>query len=156
MLESTIRVNPFNSESLILIERNVIDQIHSFRQIEMASTEAGGILLGFRRGPHLHVTDLTLPSQNDKRTRTSFYRSAACHQKIALTRWLESNGTVGYLGEWHTHPQAKPTPSIVDIREWRVILSNEPQNMVFIIAGNDDINWIGIGRNMHIVEALAV
>lgn len=156
MLEYTLRLNPFDEESLILIEQHVIDQIRPFRQVEIASSEAGGILLGFRRGSHLHVTDLTLPGMEDKRTRTSFYRSAVTHQKIAMARWLESKGTMGYLGEWHTHPQQDPSPSTIDIREWRVILSNVPQNMVFVIAGNDDKSWIGIGRNKNIVETLPV
>ncbi len=156
MLECTLRLNPFDGEGLILIEQQVIDQIRSFRQIEIASSEAGGILLGFRRGSHLHVTDLTLPGAEDKRSRTAFYRSAASHQKIAMSRWLESNGTMGYLGEWHTHPQKHPSPSPIDIREWKVILSKQPQNMVFVIAGNDEKNWIGIGKNKNIAETLLV
>lgn len=156
MLECTLRLNPFGGEGLILIEQHVMDQIGPFRQVEIASSEAGGILLGFRRGSHLHVTDLTLPGSEDKRTRTSFYRSAVRHQKIAMSRWLESNGTMGYLGEWHTHPQRNPSPSPIDIREWKVILSNEPQHMVFVIAGNDDKNWIGVGGNHVVAETLSV
>jgi len=156
MLECTLRLNPFGGDGWILTEQHVMDQIRPFRQVEIASSEAGGILLGFRRGSHLHVTDLTLPGAEDKRSRTAFYRSAASHQKIAMTCWLESNGTMGYLGEWHTHPQKDPSPSTIDIREWRVILSSEPQNMVFVIAGNDDKSWIGIGRDQNIVETLPV
>ncbi len=37
---------------------------------------------------------------------------------MADRMWRDSGGTVRYLGEWHTHPEAHPAPSGTDRREW--------------------------------------
>ena len=148
------RVNPFDPEGLILVEQYVIDQIRPHLQLDVSRPEAGGILLGYRRGPHLHVTDLTLPISEDKATRTAFYRSASGHQEVATALWKQSNGKMDYLGEWHTHPQEHPFPSFIDTKEWRLILSRNRHYMVFFIAGNESSNWIGIGNGNQIAETM--
>ena len=43
----------------ILIEDSAWALLQPFRQSKAASTEAGGIFLGYRRGPHLHIVDAT-------------------------------------------------------------------------------------------------
>ncbi len=52
-----------------------------------------------------------------------------------------------YLGEWHTHPTAHPTPSYQDINNWKALLNNcktDSRILVFIILGTESIGfWIG-------------
>ena len=43
-----------------------------------------------------------------------FYRSFKIANKIINQAFQESNGTVLYLGEWHTHPVDNPIPSPTD------------------------------------------
>ena len=38
-----------------------------------------------------------------------------------MTLWEQSNELIGYLGEWHTHPQRIPYPSALDLRESKKI-----------------------------------
>jgi len=132
---------------LILIESEVMTTLGRYRQRSSNACEAGGILLGHRRGVHLHITEATEPTEHDIRTRTSFVRSQKVHQEVALEKWRVSEGTVDYLGEWHTHPELDPQPSSIDRREWKAICKLRGSlAMVFIIAGTTSDTWFGVGR----------
>lgn len=135
--------NPLG-EGRILIEGEVLAALDVYRQHKMADSEAGGLLLGYRRGPHLHITTCTRPFPTDKRTRTSFKRACAGHAEIANERWRTSEERMDYLGEWHSHPEAKASPSGIDLREWHKLLRNRSEALVFLIVGIDE-DWYGIG-----------
>jgi len=95
--------------------------LETFRQHVQANDtdcEAGGILLGSVHGAHIHIQQATVPTVWDKRFRYLFERMPLVHESIALTHWMASQGTVRYLGEWHTHPEDQPHPSGLDRSEW--------------------------------------
>ena len=51
--------------------------------------------------------------------------------------WEESDYRKMYLGEWHTHPEAIPSPSRIDICGWKSIAKkrqNTPWTL-FVILG---------------------
>lgn len=121
----------------LLMPGAVVNELDLFKQIRTDQFEAGGILLGLRRGPHLEVVAATQPMRGDKRTRTSFLRRDPEHFRIAEKIWRNSGGTIGYIGEWHTHPEPRPTPSGIDTSQWRRILFAEQQQTVFIIVGTE-------------------
>lgn len=123
----------------VLIPASVAEEINQFRQEGQFQHEAGGVLLGLRRGPHIEVVKVTTPMAGDIRTRTSFLRRDPRHFEIAQRLWRESNGTIGYVGEWHTHPEPWPSPSRVDTAEWRKVLRLEQRLTVFVIVGT--ANW---------------
>lgn len=134
-----------DDDGFILIEDQVIRTLDQYRQRLPDSPESGGILLGYRRERHLHVTDVTVPLKTDSRTRTRFYRSADPHQQAAHDRWCKSGGTMDYIGEWHTHPEICPSPSTIDTRGWKGICEARQVPMLFVIAGTQDCLWIGLG-----------
>lgn len=119
----------------ILVEAKVISLIDSYRQDRFFKKEAGGILLGYRRGLHIHVSDATRPQRKDVRTRFSFDRKDPHHQWYADELWNKSGGVVGYLGEWHTHPEQSPKPSSVDTGDWLRIVKAHDTSCVFVIGG---------------------
>lgn len=86
--------------------------------VQGEGAEAGGILLGTVHGKNMLVESATSPTPADKRKRFSFERLVAGHKEFALKRWTSTGGTVRYLGEWHTHPEDHPTPSLLDKSEW--------------------------------------
>lgn len=129
----------------ILLDHNVLRKIGRYRQIMHSHQEAGGLLIGYRRGPHLEIIDATVPLPKDKRKRTFFDRRDSGHEKYILRRWAQSEKTAGYLGEWHTHPQGTPSPSYLDISEWRKVIRRTRSPMVFIILGTNGM-WIGCGN----------
>ncbi|MBK0010759.1 Mov34/MPN/PAD-1 family protein [Stenotrophomonas sp. S41] len=129
----------------VLIQAEVIELIRGFCQHNAEAPESGGVLLGFRRGVHLHVTRATTPTVHDRCSRTSFERSSKGHQAAALQHWSSSAGTGDYLGEWHTHPQVHPSPSGTDLFEWKKILAGaSARQMIFLVVGIQTI-WAGVG-----------
>ena len=130
-----------HKSGLILIEENVVRILNNWRQIGRQS-EAGGILIGYRRPPHIHVIACTTPCKKDKRTRSGFMRQDPNHSVIAREHWKNSSGQAYYLGEWHTHPIGIPTPSSVDRKEWsKLRRSRLGSQLLFIIVGRSQ--WYG-------------
>lgn len=140
--------NPL-SEGLVLVEAEVLATLNAFRQRGSYDTEAGGLLLGFRRGAHLHVTACTKPFPTDVRTRISFNRAVTGHDRIAYERWLASDERMDYVGEWHSHPEANAAPSSIDLYEWRKLLQNRPDALLFLVIGTGR-DWYGIGAHSKI------
>ncbi|WP_174984164.1 Mov34/MPN/PAD-1 family protein [Pandoraea commovens] len=110
-----------------------------YRQLKPSDKEAGGILLGRRRGRHFEITAATTPFPTDSRTRTSFLREPNGHQEEATEHWYSSGHEVGYLGEWHTHPERAPTPSHTDVSQWHQSSQGMPGGLSFlaVIVGID-------------------
>lgn len=120
------------------ISSEVLNKLGAWRQSEIEAPEAGGALLGFIdiETNGLLVTEITTPDFGDKRTRTGFYRGRG-HQR-ELKRWHEKtiNGTL--IGLWHTHPEKKPIPSIVDLRDATHVLKNGSyvsSGLLYLIVG---------------------
>lgn len=139
-----------DTDGFILIEGEVIRILDQHRQRSPSQPESGGILLGYRREPHLHVTDATVPLETDRRTRTRFHRSSDPHRHAAHARWRKSGGTMDYLGEWHTHPEFDPSPSTIDTYGWTRICNARKAPMLFVIAGTLTHMWIGLGIGTHL------
>jgi integrative and conjugative element protein (TIGR02256 family) len=122
---------------LVALTDTVMQEISRFTQAPEANREAGGILLGRYRGPHVEILRCTTPMPEDRRTRFGFVRQDKGHQQVAVKEWLESGGSINFVGEWHTHPERHPTPSWVDRRSWRAQMGkHKPNPMVFVIAGS--------------------
>jgi integrative and conjugative element protein (TIGR02256 family) len=127
--------NPFDEKTAeVLIEDYVIDVINPYKQLKARAREAGGILLGYRRGAHMHIVAATIPGPLDTRNRASFWRRDPSHQTKALVEWRRSNSTMDYLGEWHTHPEVQPSPSGVDCKRLPKSSSRGPTAGVSIVS----------------------
>lgn len=81
--------------------------------------ESGGVLLGTVHERGLLVTVATTPTRLDRQLRYLFERLPFGHRAVARRLWRSTGGTTRYIGEWHTHPQDIPTPSAIDLDEWR-------------------------------------
>ena len=90
---------------IVYFRAQVLAQLVGFRQSNRTALEAGGLLLGHRRYPHLEVTQITVPASMDVRLRGLFVRQDPTHRSVATTRWRKSKRRVDVLGEWHTHPE---------------------------------------------------
>lgn len=121
----------------------VAEVLLSYQQSAPRLPEAGGILLGYRRGPHIEVRTATTPMANDVRRRTYFGRLDAAHNTIAVSQWKE-DPYIHYVGEWHTHPEIYPSPSRLDANEWRIIgRANHPDPMLMLVIGLERC-WVGL------------
>jgi integrative and conjugative element protein (TIGR02256 family) len=131
--------------AFVLVPRTVLDAALGFQRPPRDKAEAGGILIGQYRGPHVELVACTLPFRGDVRTKFGFQRSDAGHAVRAKEAWERSGRVQTCVGEWHTHPEDYPTPSQVDLRTWdqlRVKLRDDP--LVFMIFGRVGI-WCGLG-----------
>ncbi len=106
-----------------------------------ADCEAGGLLLGSVHGSHMLIEQATVPTTWDKRFRYLFERMPFGHEAIALSRWAASQGTIRYLGEWHTHPEDHPHPSGLDRSEWNRLSAQrrDKRLMLAVIVGRKSL-----------------
>lgn len=121
--------------SYILINENVVSTLYDWRQTE-GETEAGGILIGYRRPPHVEVIMCTTPQEKDQRKINRFIRNDPFHARQALKVWENTNEQAYYIGEWHTHSVDKPLLSFLDYVEWKkLIKSFNSLGLIFMIIG---------------------
>ncbi|WP_369919853.1 Mov34/MPN/PAD-1 family protein [Marinomonas polaris] len=106
-----------------------------------SDNEAGGLILGSVHGPHMIIEQATTPTSQDKRFRCLFERMPFGHEAIALAQWTTSQGTIRYLGEWHTHPEDHPHPSNIDRTEWKCLAAKrlDKRPMLAVIIGRKSL-----------------
>lgn len=96
--------------------------------------EAGGLILGLRKGLYLHVVEITRPQAWDRQSATRFHRSPKGHRIAAFKHWRKSGEKMDWIGEWHSHPGFSLSPSSIDIRNWHDIVRKRKAGMVFPIC----------------------
>ena len=129
-----IKIGKFN----IFFSKKVIQDIERYKQDTKEKNESGGILLGQVLNHDVFILKHSDPCKYDKSTRYSFERDKKNAQKIIDFEFLDSNGKTIYLGEWHTHPENKPTPSSQDMsmikEQFKKNKLNEKFLLLFILG----------------------
>jgi len=156
MRSALVWQNPIGTAGLVLVEAAPLILMDRYWQNSNDKPESGGILLGYRRSTHLHVTMATAPQTTDRGWRYLFKREARHHQEIALRQWIASDKKMDYLGEWHTHPEPHPSPSATDQSEWRAICGQRPSSMVFMIMGWTGEMWLGMSGGVKIEQCAPI
>ena len=139
-------------KSLVVISIGVANTLISYRQLSDSSSESAGVLIGERRDVHIVIKTVSEPSPWDIRSRFMVDRVSKHHQKVVDDAFKKNNGEWQYLGEWHTHPEDVPTPSMTDYSSWHKNLkSSDP--LILIIAGRRDF-WVGkkIQDNIEVLK----
>ncbi len=140
----------------VLVDHSVLEKTSSAAQAVRFDREVGGILLGSYKGQHLHVLEATLPQIADSSSRFRFFRRSRGHQRLAEEAWRRSRGQVGYVGEWHSHPEDYPTPSWIDRTDWSRKVAEQRRDLVFLIVGRLGRyleRSSGLGRTGDLTEA---
>ncbi|MCU4361698.1 Mov34/MPN/PAD-1 family protein [Acinetobacter sp. WU_MDCI_Abxc22] len=137
-----------DDDTLVVILSEVVKILLSYRQLVDSNPESAGVIIGERRGVHLVVRMVSVPNFTDIRSRFSVNRIGKHHQEKVDTAFRESNGTWQYLGEWHTHPEDIPSPSMVDYNSWNKYLCS-PDPLILIIVGRTKW-WVGKKMNQEI------
>ena len=100
----------------IIFSDAVLDIMDRHSQRKSNAPEQGGILLGRVYKDQFVVEKISTPTELDRCSRYGFERHRLSAQFVIDYEFFNSNGQVMYLGEWHTHPEDKPTPSTVDLK----------------------------------------
>ena len=108
--------------------------------------ETGGILVGCYCSSHrcAQVTDCSNAPRDSTAGTAHFYRGVK-GLKAWLKRLWRHQDKRYYLGEWHFHPNADPTPSHTDSEQMKKIASSTlyhcPEPVLFIIGGDSRSGW---------------
>lgn len=106
--------------------------------LEHYPNEFGGIFVGEYSDDkqNVNVSDTILPFSY-KSSKVSFDRRID-GLKEKLIEYYNAEPSSIYVGEWHTHPNASPTPSWTDILAIRQIVASENVNInnpIMLIVG---------------------
>lgn len=126
-----------DSNRKIKITNEIIELFKRYMQIG-EEHEAGGILIGREdaNNGNLVIEYATFPMKYDIRKRYRFYRKDKGHIEYYNKIYKDSDGIYAYIGEWHTHPENEPVPSIMDKINWKRILNKKGNGELFnIIVG---------------------
>lgn len=115
------------------IANSVYRILQRFIQDEKHKPESGGILMGQVKERDIYVQKLTVPGGADKNSRYSFTRDKDAAQIILDHEAINSLNTVTYLGEWHTHPELSPSPSLQDYSMIKEQFAKGKLNLPFVL-----------------------
>lgn len=108
------------------------------RQTKEHQPESFGVLIGSTSGDRraIYVEESTTPMPGDRKSRNNFDLRDPGHQRAVDAAHSRSDGSLIYLGTWHTHPQPIPRPSPIDKADWhRCMRRNRARALVFVIVG---------------------
>ncbi|WP_350029990.1 Mov34/MPN/PAD-1 family protein [Caballeronia sp. GAFFF2] len=108
------------------------------RQCFRWSKEAGGQLFGVVSDKAVCILEANGPGPRDERTRVSFRSDPVVAQRNID---LRADRGMLYLGEWHTHPEAQPVASAMDIDAFsRLLRQSEVRvsSLLLVIQGTEN------------------
>lgn len=139
---------------------NVLNVMYKYIQQGALSKEAGGILIGKENisNSNLIINNITSPMAQDNRCYNRFIRRDSCHISYFNTLYKKNKETLRYIGEWHTHPEAEPIYSSLDLKNWkRICRGSDYENSYYhIIVGFEVVRMWKIehtGKNLKLVES---
>ena len=106
----------------LIIPQEILIFLKSYRQTG-CKNECGGIIFATKQKDYdiYTIESCSEPNSDDLSNRFSFVRNKKRAQKLINKKWKNSNGEINYIGEWHSHPENIPTPSITDKTLWENI-----------------------------------
>ncbi|WP_286766684.1 MULTISPECIES: Mov34/MPN/PAD-1 family protein [Sphingobacterium] len=121
----------------ISIEQSLIDMLVLYGRNQYPK-EFGGVLVGYYSDDKrtVNIIDSILPI-DFKSTKTSFERGVE-GLKEAFEEYYRQDPSLVYIGEWHTHPDNSPIPSVTDISAINTIINSKHTfitNPVLLIIG---------------------
>ena len=123
--------------SLLWVARRVVDELHQLAAAG-APEETGGMLLGYTSPDGTRVVrDIIGPGPRASHAHATFEPDHTWQIKELERQYLQSDGVLSYLGDWHSHPGSTGTPSWRDLGTMRLIASTEearaPQPLMGIV-----------------------
>ena len=101
-----------SSGQVVVLPEEIIRKFRRYRQRRWYQREAGGQLFARLSLSRIVIEEATGPRRTDRRTRMSYVPDRAAEQREIDSRHADG---LHYVGDWHTHPEALPGPSGLDI-----------------------------------------
>lgn len=132
----------------VILRPAAILTMGKYRQLKSDDAEAGGMLFARISPDDISIEEASEPQRVDRRSRFSFWPCTPTQQRLINSRFKEG---LHFVGEWHTHPEAHPHPSDLDLasmgkcfRESR----HELMALIMIILGTD-VSQEGLWVSSH-------
>lgn len=141
-----------NSGQLLVLSNSVLEHFNTWRQTKPGTPEAGGQLFGVSDGANVIVQTATGPRCSDRRGRFFFIADRLAERREI--RALHRRG-LHYFGDWHTHPEAVPTPSPTDLSTMVDLYTRSKHELnafVMIIVGRAEFPE-GVHVSLHEASA---
>lgn len=138
----------FDDGVTLSISKQALTEISRLLAQKGFALETGGILLGRQKLKTLsfEITFASMPTARDVGNRFSFIRNKDSANRIINAAWTQASGTVNYLGEWHTHNQKIPSPSLADYRLMQQVVADGScllDRSFMLIVGNSNCAYTG-------------
>lgn len=113
--------------------------------VQHEGPERGGVLLGkiYPEDKRIVIVGATEPGAGDCGTASTWFRDATRANRLIEEAWIESEGLVNYVGEWHTHAEDEPRPSRRDATTMRSLSRRRPlasDGLILLIIGRGSIS----------------
>ena len=121
----------------IEIEDNLIERLYGYGLTHYPS-EFGGLLMGYysEDSKTVLITDTVLPKKYT--SSKYFFERGIKGLKTVLKSLFKKTPSLIYIGEWHTHPDNPPIPSITDLAALSEIIQHDKvfiANPILLIIG---------------------
>ena len=147
-------------DGAIVFEDDVLRTFDHFRQRRLWQREAGGQLFARFDGPLTVIAEATTPTRIDRRWRSAFEPNRQKEQRQIDERFVKG---LHFVGDWHTHPEDRPTPSRTDLHSVQECLrqsKHQLKALVLVIVGRasqPNSVWVGLVsihgiRRLHLRE----
>lgn len=123
------------ADEVVGLSRSVLLTLQAVQEAKPA-TEIGGQLFGFHIGDRVVVSHATITWRGAQRGPTHF-RPHPEEEQREIDHLAEVG--LGYLGDWHSHPEPEPYPSSTDkqsIQETFRQSLHRLDSMLLVIVGN--------------------
>ncbi len=104
--------------------------------LKFGEIETGGVLIGFISGNTIFVEKASNGGKNAIHEELYFKADPNYIDMFIDMEVANSNGQFRYLGEWHTHPEVMPSPSVIDINSLNEIAFSSDDFCMLLIIGN--------------------
>lgn len=130
-----IRIPVGTSGQTVVFSSSILKHFEQVRQIRTSQPEAGGQLFAKLSAGDILIQRATGPRPSDRRARMRFMPDRRREQEEIV---LMHKDGLHYVGDWHTHPDAYPAPSTVDvdsIRECVLRSRHELNGFLMVVVG---------------------
>ncbi|WP_323902926.1 Mov34/MPN/PAD-1 family protein [Aeromonas hydrophila] len=127
------------------IPKRIIELLSKYKQ-QPSMNESGGMLFAGINNNSLYILAATEPSHEDKSHRFGIAMNKKKMQDKINEMYYKHN--LHYVGDWHTHPEEKPTPSYQDLSTAKGFLNNQKSLnyfvMIIVSCTSFDDSYLGL------------
>jgi integrative and conjugative element protein (TIGR02256 family) len=124
---------------ILEFDNNALNELKKYQQ-KNGELESGGILLGeiYLQSSKVIIKEIIV----SKKAKRSFLGVNIDKKEMQIElekKRIESDYTLYYIGDWHTHPEPFPTSSMIDRLSYNKIIKKAKiltNFIVFVIIGN--------------------